>query len=252
MNPNRRSGCQKAWSWSRLKCEAYSLKSYFSFRRSASARISSQHSLSCNGCGLWHTTFQLSASGQIEMTRSFGSNMVFAASFLINVSSCNIVFFGLLMRIYDYSDDLSRRRYLVDGWLDPAIGCWDKVVDRQPLNRRRPLEPQFPLAKEERLAKLSLASTPASPQTRPLESWSSAPPRIRLCESTTGHRRTLSVHRVNRNAYPRVTTGHPAKPSLSDQEWWAAQVNPLSFRANSALSEVSEAVSVGKFSIIAV
>ena len=118
------------------------------------------------GCGTRLSSYPHRA--QIETTRFSGNNMVFTASLLINVSSCNMVFFGLLMRIYDYRD-LSRRRYHVDGWLDPATGCWDKVVDRQTLNRRRPLEPQFPLAKDERRAKLSLASTPASPQKRPLE-----------------------------------------------------------------------------------
>jgi hypothetical protein len=102
-----------------------------------------------------------------------------------------------------------RRRYHVDGWIDPSTGCWDGVVDRQPLNRRRPLEAQFPLAKEEKRAKLSLASTPASPQTRPLESWSSAPPRVRrsanqLLASSHAQRASCQSKR-----YPRVTTGYP-------------------------------------------
>jgi len=43
--------------------------------------------------------FPAIASGQIETTTFSGNNMVFAASLLINVSSCNIVFFGWLMRI---------------------------------------------------------------------------------------------------------------------------------------------------------
>jgi hypothetical protein len=35
----------------------------------------------------------------------------------------------------------------LDGRLDLAIGCWDKVVDRQALSRRRPAERLgFPLS----------------------------------------------------------------------------------------------------------
>jgi hypothetical protein len=117
--------------------------------------------------------------------------------------------------------DSSCRHHYLDGWLALAIGCWDKVVDRQPLNWHRPLELQFPLAKEERRAKLSLASTPASPQTKPLESWSSAPPAHSTLRINYWHRRTLSVHRVNRNARPPGYYGPPSKgaclPSLSDR-----------------------------------
>ena len=51
-----------------------------------------------------------------------------------------------------------------DWRLDLAIGCWDKVIDRQTLNRRQPLEAQSPLARAEMRARLNLASTPASSQ----------------------------------------------------------------------------------------
>jgi hypothetical protein len=36
---------------------------------------------------------------------------------------------------------------IFDEWLALAIGCWDKVVDRQTLNWRWPLEHQTLLAK---------------------------------------------------------------------------------------------------------
>jgi hypothetical protein len=53
-----------------------------------------------------------------------------------------------------------------------AIVAWDKVAGRQTLNC---FEARPPLAKEEMPARPSSALTPASPQRRLLESWSSAP-----------------------------------------------------------------------------
>src|SRR5882724_9838108 len=53
-----------------------------------------------------------------------------------------------------------------------AIVAWDKVAGRQTLNC---FESRSPLAKEEMPARPSSALTPASPQRRLLESWSSAP-----------------------------------------------------------------------------
>jgi hypothetical protein len=53
-----------------------------------------------------------------------------------------------------------------------AIVAWDKVAGRQTLNC---FEARSPRAKEEMPARPSSALTPASPQRRLLESWSSAP-----------------------------------------------------------------------------
>jgi hypothetical protein len=47
------------------------------------------------GCGTRLSSHRYRA--KIETTISFGSNMLFAASSLIKVSSCSIVFFGLLI-----------------------------------------------------------------------------------------------------------------------------------------------------------
>ena len=68
--------------------------------------------------------------------------------------------------------DLSGRDHYRDGRLDLAIVVWDKVAGRQTLNC---FEARSPLAKEEMPARPSSALTPASPQRRLLESWSSAP-----------------------------------------------------------------------------
>src|ERR1035437_10389638 len=57
------------------------------------------HSLSCTGFGLWHTAFQLSASGQIETTAFFGHSIDSLIPALIIVSSCSGVFFGLLIHL---------------------------------------------------------------------------------------------------------------------------------------------------------
>ncbi len=74
--------------------------------------------------------------------------------------------------IISQSDVFGRHHYL-DGRLDLAIGCWDKVADRQTLNR---FEAQFPLAKENTQARVCSASMPPSPQKRRLELQSSVSP----------------------------------------------------------------------------
>jgi len=84
-----------------------------------------------------------------------------------------------------------------------TIGGWDKVADRQTLNRRRPFEPRFPLAQEETPARPGLASTPVSPQRRLLESWSSAPHAFDSANQLlTRLAWIVGVHHVNRNASP--------------------------------------------------
>ena len=64
------------------------------------------------------------------------------------------------------------------GWIGRANVVWDKVAGRQTLNC---FEARPPLAKEEMPARPSSALTPASPQRRLLESWSSAPPTRSTC-----------------------------------------------------------------------
>ena len=89
-----------------------------------------------------------------------------------------------------------------------SIGCWDKAVDRQTLNWRRPLELQSPLAKEETRARLRLASTPASPQKRLLESWSSAPPARSTLRISCSHaeRASWTFFMSIGTRRPRITT----------------------------------------------
>src|SRR5882762_7071250 len=76
--------------------------------------------------------------------------------------------------IISQSDVFGRHHYL-DGRLDLAIGCWDKVADRRTLNRS---EAQFPLAKENTQARVCSASMPPSPKKEGLN-CSHRCPRIR-------------------------------------------------------------------------
>jgi len=85
---------------------------------------------------------------------------------------------GLQSPAISSQTDLSGRDHYRDGRLDLANVAWDKVAGRQTLNC---FEARPPLAKEEMPARPSSALTPASPQRRLLESWSSAPPTRSTC-----------------------------------------------------------------------
>src|ERR1700676_4914802 len=83
---------------------------------------------------------------------------------------------GYRFRLRSSSYSGRSRSLSYDGQVAPpilrAIVAWDKVAGRQTLNC---FEARSPLAKEEMPARPSSALTPASPQRRLLESWSSAP-----------------------------------------------------------------------------